>query len=116
MVKSPFPWQDSTRFRCARESHSKRRSPHGPRGGKGMKVGFIGLGTMGASMASNLQAGGHELSVSDVRREAAAPHLKAGAPREDTPPQGSGGVGGGLTPPSRAEEGGAVAVGPDAPS
>ena len=33
----------------------------GLRGEKGMKVGFIGLGTMGASMASNLQAGGHEL-------------------------------------------------------
>ena len=30
-------------------------------GEAGMKVGFIGLGTMGASMASNLQAGGHEL-------------------------------------------------------
>ena len=26
-----------------------------------MKVGFIGLGTMGASMASNLPTGGHEL-------------------------------------------------------
>ena len=50
-----------------------------------MKVGFIGLGTMGASMASNLQAAGHELQVSDVRREAAAPHLKAGAIWKDTP-------------------------------
>jgi 3-hydroxyisobutyrate dehydrogenase len=36
-----------------------------------MKVGFIGLGTMGASMASNLQAAGHELWVNDVRREVA---------------------------------------------
>ena len=50
-----------------------------------MKVGFIGLGTMGASMASNLQAGGHELQVSDVRKEVAAPHLKAGAVWKDTP-------------------------------
>jgi 3-hydroxyisobutyrate dehydrogenase-like beta-hydroxyacid dehydrogenase len=52
-----------------------------------MKVGFIGLGTMGASMASNLQAAGHELSVNDVRREAAAPHLRAGAIWKDTPRQ-----------------------------
>ena len=49
-----------------------------------MKVGFIGLGTMGASMASNLQSAGHELVVNDVRREAAAPHVKAGAAWKDT--------------------------------
>lgn len=52
-----------------------------------MKVGFIGLGTMGASMASNLQKGGHELVVSDVRKEAAAAHLSAGAVWKDTPKQ-----------------------------
>jgi 3-hydroxyisobutyrate dehydrogenase len=52
-----------------------------------MKVGFIGLGTMGASMASNLQKGGHELVVNDVRREAATPHLAAGAVWADTPCQ-----------------------------
>jgi len=53
-----------------------------------MKVGFIGLGTMGASMASNLQKkGGHDLVVNDVRREAAAPHLAAGAVWADTPCQ-----------------------------
>lgn len=44
-----------------------------------MRVGFIGLGTMGASMALNARSAGHELIVHDVRREAAAPHLKAGA-------------------------------------
>jgi 3-hydroxyisobutyrate dehydrogenase len=44
-----------------------------------MRVGFIGLGTMGGSMALNAQKGGHELVVHDLRREAAAPHLKAGA-------------------------------------
>jgi 3-hydroxyisobutyrate dehydrogenase len=49
-----------------------------------MKVGFIGLGTMGASMASNLQAAGHELVVNDARRDAAAPHVKAGALWKDT--------------------------------
>jgi 3-hydroxyisobutyrate dehydrogenase len=44
-----------------------------------MRVGFIGLGTMGASMASNVQKGGHALVVHDLRAEAAAPHLAAGA-------------------------------------
>jgi 3-hydroxyisobutyrate dehydrogenase len=44
-----------------------------------MKVGFIGLGTMGASMALNVRKAGHELTVYDIRREAAKPHLDAGA-------------------------------------
>ena len=37
-----------------------------------MDVGFIGLGIMGASMASNLQTAGHALRVHDIRRQAAA--------------------------------------------
>ena len=52
-----------------------------------MRVGFIGLGTMGASMASNLQKAGHELCVNDIRRDAAAPHIAAGAAWKDTPRQ-----------------------------
>ena len=44
-----------------------------------MRVAFIGLGTMGASMALNVRTAGHELTVHDVQRDAAAPHLKAGA-------------------------------------
>jgi 3-hydroxyisobutyrate dehydrogenase-like beta-hydroxyacid dehydrogenase len=54
-----------------------------------MKAGFIGLGTMGASMAANLQKGiqkdGHTVIVHDVRKEAAAPHLKNGAKWADSP-------------------------------
>jgi len=50
-----------------------------------MQVGFIGLGTMGASMAANLQKAGYKLVVNDVRKEAAAPHLKAGAVWAATP-------------------------------
>lgn len=50
-----------------------------------MKIGFIGLGTMGRHMASHLMKAGHELVVHDVRREAAAPHLEAGAGWADTP-------------------------------
>jgi len=50
-----------------------------------MKVGFIGLGTMGRHMAANLQKAGHELVVHDVRREAGEAHLKAGARWADSP-------------------------------
>src|SRR5258707_15705209 len=50
-----------------------------------MKVGFIGLGTMGASMASNLQKAGYELVVHDIRRAAAERHLAAGAGWADSP-------------------------------
>jgi 3-hydroxyisobutyrate dehydrogenase len=44
-----------------------------------MKVGFIGLGTMGGPIALNALKGGHELIVHDIRREAAEPHLKESA-------------------------------------
>jgi len=44
-----------------------------------MQLGFIGLGTMGASMAANLQKAGHKLTVFDISRAAAEPHLAAGA-------------------------------------
>src|ERR1700687_4958184 len=82
-------------------------------GEAGMKVGFIGLGTMGASMVSNLQAGGHELQVSDVRKEAAAPHLKAGATWKDTPRQVAEGVEAVFTSLPGPKEVEQVALGPD---
>jgi 3-hydroxyisobutyrate dehydrogenase-like beta-hydroxyacid dehydrogenase len=50
-----------------------------------MQVGFIGLGTMGAKMASSLQNAGSQLVVHDLRREAAASHMSAGAVWADTP-------------------------------
>jgi 3-hydroxyisobutyrate dehydrogenase len=50
-----------------------------------MQVGFIGLGTMGASMAANLQKAGHRLVVYDVQRQAASPHISRGAVWADTP-------------------------------
>ncbi|HAM54077.1 MAG TPA: 3-hydroxyisobutyrate dehydrogenase [Candidatus Rokubacteria bacterium] len=50
-----------------------------------MRIGFVGLGTMGRHMAANLLRAGHTLVVHDVRREAAAPHLAAGAAWADTP-------------------------------
>jgi 3-hydroxyisobutyrate dehydrogenase-like beta-hydroxyacid dehydrogenase len=50
-----------------------------------MKVGFIGVGTMGTHMAMNLLEGGHELVVHDLRREAAERHLERGAVWADSP-------------------------------
>ncbi len=49
-----------------------------------MKVGFIGIGLMGSSMALNVRAKGHDLIVNDIRREASAPHVKAGAAWADS--------------------------------
>lgn len=50
-----------------------------------MKIGFIGLGMMGAGMASNLQKAGHELVVHDLSRQAASRHLNAGATWVESP-------------------------------
>jgi 3-hydroxyisobutyrate dehydrogenase len=47
-------------------------------------VGFIGLGNMGSGMTRNLQAAGYPLVVTDLRREAAAELLAAGAAWADT--------------------------------
>ena len=49
------------------------------------KVGFVGLGTMGANMAYNCLQGGNDMVVHDIRRETATPHLEAGATWADTP-------------------------------
>ena len=50
-----------------------------------MQVGFVGLGTMGARMASNLQKAGYKLIVNDLRKDAAASHIASGAVWADTP-------------------------------
>jgi 3-hydroxyisobutyrate dehydrogenase len=50
-----------------------------------MQIGFIGLGTMGTHMAGHLQQAGYALVVHDLRKQAAAPHLAAGATWSDTP-------------------------------
>ncbi len=49
------------------------------------KIGFIGLGTMGASFATNLIKAGFEVTVNDLHRQIAEPHLAAGASWADTP-------------------------------
>lgn len=50
-----------------------------------MKVGFIGLGNMGRHMSRHILDGGHELTVHDIRREAAEPLLSAGATWAESP-------------------------------
>ena len=50
-----------------------------------MRVGFIGLGNMGNPMATNLARAGHELTVHDLRREAATNLLEMGANWADSP-------------------------------
>jgi 3-hydroxyisobutyrate dehydrogenase-like beta-hydroxyacid dehydrogenase len=50
-----------------------------------MRIGFIGLGNMGGPMALNLIKAGHALTVHDVRRESAKPHLDQGAKWADSP-------------------------------
>ncbi|MEA2927611.1 MAG: 3-hydroxyisobutyrate dehydrogenase [Hyphomicrobiales bacterium] len=42
-------------------------------------VGFIGLGTMGGRMATNLQKAGYKVVVHDMHRQSASHHLQAGA-------------------------------------
>src|SRR5580693_1008943 len=48
-------------------------------------VGFVGLGTMGGRMATNLQKAGFKLVVHDLYRQAASHHLNAGATWAETP-------------------------------
>jgi 3-hydroxyisobutyrate dehydrogenase len=50
-----------------------------------MRVGFIGLGHMGAPMAGFVLGAGFPLAVHDLRKDAAAPLLEAGAVWADSP-------------------------------
>jgi 3-hydroxyisobutyrate dehydrogenase len=50
-----------------------------------MKIGFIGVGNIGAPIAGQLLQAGHSLVVHDLRREAAAALLAAGAAWGETP-------------------------------
>jgi 3-hydroxyisobutyrate dehydrogenase len=50
-----------------------------------MKIGFIGLGNMGAPMALNLLKAGHALSVFDLNAQAVQPLVDAGANAAGSP-------------------------------
>ena len=48
-------------------------------------VGFVGLGTMGGKMATNILKAGYKVVVHDLHRQSAGHHLQAGAEWADTP-------------------------------
>jgi 3-hydroxyisobutyrate dehydrogenase len=78
-----------------------------------MNVGFIGLGHMGGPMSRNVQAAGHDLLVHDIRREAAAELVAAGAAWAPTPRETAAGrevVITSLPAPAQVEQ---VLLGPD---
>src|SRR5262250_2206950 len=50
-----------------------------------MRVGFIGLGNLGAPIAGFVLKAGHSLVVHDVRREATAPLVERGALSANSP-------------------------------
>lgn len=50
-----------------------------------MKVGFIGLGNMGGAVARNIQRAGFDLTVHDIRKDAAKKLIEHGASWADTP-------------------------------
>ncbi|MCS5604336.1 MAG: NAD(P)-dependent oxidoreductase [Alphaproteobacteria bacterium] len=50
-----------------------------------MKIGFIGLGTMGGSFATNIIKAGFDITVNDIHRQVAEPQLAAGAKWANTP-------------------------------
>jgi 3-hydroxyisobutyrate dehydrogenase len=52
-----------------------------------MKVGFIGIGTMGVGISANIKKAGHEMVVHDARRQAAEKICAAGAKWADSPRQ-----------------------------
>ncbi len=52
-----------------------------------MRVGFIGIGTMGVGISANIKKAGHEMVVHDARRQAAEKICAAGAKWADTPKQ-----------------------------
>jgi 3-hydroxyisobutyrate dehydrogenase len=57
-----------------------------------MKLAFVGLGNMGAHMATNVLKGGHQLTVHDLRREAADALIDAGATWADSAKAACAGV------------------------
>ncbi len=50
-----------------------------------MRVGLVGIGVMGSRMAWCLIEAGHEITVNDTRRDAAANLLEVGASWADRP-------------------------------
>src|ERR1044072_4288125 len=66
--------------RCSSKTRNRARADM-----TDVTVGFVGLGTMGARMAANLQKAGYKLVVHDLHRQSASHHLQAGATWAETP-------------------------------
>ena len=61
-----------------------------------MKVGFIGLGTMGGGMSLNIRKAGYDMVVHDLRRRDGGAPDRAGCEWADSPQAGRRAVGGRL--------------------
>jgi 3-hydroxyisobutyrate dehydrogenase len=57
-----------------------------------MKIGFIGVGNMGAPMVKNLIAAGHEITVFDLSEKAVVAAVQAGAKASDSADAAVGGA------------------------
>src|SRR5262249_5222850 len=69
---------------CAGGLHSAGRGQGRVTMANDVVVGFIGLGTMGGKMATNIQKAGYKVVVHDLHRQSASHHLQAGAESADT--------------------------------
>jgi 3-hydroxyisobutyrate dehydrogenase len=80
----------SSAFSAARLAFAMRAEIRNRSNGEGMSkdnvtVGFVGLGTMGGRMATNVQRAGFKLLVHDLHRQAASHNLADGAIWADSP-------------------------------
>ena len=57
-----------------------------------MRIGFIGLGNIGGPAALHLVEAGHQVSVHDLARQAAAAHIEKGARWADSPAEAAQGA------------------------
>lgn len=71
-------WGEGQTLPCSKLLRSDGR-------GQSVQIGFIGVGLMGNPMARRLIQAGHQLTVHDLRREAAANLLELGARWADSP-------------------------------
>ena len=78
-----------------------------------MRVAFVGLGAMGAPMVRRLLAARHELAVFDVRPEAVAEAVEAGAHGASTPAAAAEGAAAAIVMVVDAEQVSAVLEGPE---
>src|SRR3979411_225301 len=91
MPACPRPWpRCARRWRSSRPRIRQKTRRKTRRRGETMKLGFIGLGTMGAFMAASLQKSQYKLVVTDIRRDAAKRHLENGAEWAGPPAAASG--------------------------